>query len=119
MPHPETISLFVFLTIPAEFLTSMVNSKPYGLKHDIAKFLWKTSQLIPFFFTSFKEQYNRHKPDFIKAIVISFTNAHRSDQEEIIIPVSTVKIPPLFSKENILLYGLILGEIGFIIWSFR
>lgn len=113
-----TISLFVFLTIPEEFLTTMVNNKPHGLKHDIAKFLWKTSQLIPFFFSSFQEQYNHYKPDFVKAIVISFTRAHSIDQEEIAFPVSKVKIPPLYAKENILLYFLILSEIGLIIWRF-
>lgn len=113
-----SISLFVFLTIPTEFLTTMVSKKPDGLKHDIAKFLWKTSQLIPFFFTSFKQEYNKHKPDFIKAIVNSFTAAHTTEHEEIVIPIYQVRIPPFYAKENLLIYGLILGEMGLMVWRF-
>jgi len=113
-----TVSLFVFITIPAEFLTTLVNKNSHGITHDIAKFLWKTSQLIPHFFTSFKNEYNQHKPDFVKAIVLSFTKAHQTDQEEIVLPNSQVSLPPLYNWANLLLAILILAEIGFIIRSF-
>jgi len=113
-----SVSLFAFLTIPLEFLATMVNKNPHGFSHDVSRFLWKTSQLVPFFFKSFKEQYHQHKPDFVKAIVSSFASAHQADEKEIVIPVSNIAIPPIYIWSNIFLLFLIMAEIGFIIRSF-
>ena len=113
-----SVSLYVFLTIPVDYLTTLVHRRPDGLIHDISKFLWKTSQLVPFFFNSFKTEYRNHKPDFVKAIAVSFAKAHEEEHEHIELPPSKEKIPPVHTWNNILLILLISVEMGYLIWSF-